>query len=91
MLSLTIVQPNLQLWIYQKKCWLAKERQVYKALHQSNLEDSQVFSHSTNFDAIIAAGVFAYAHAGVEVLNNLFGLLKEEGLLLLTGHDWRIC
>ena len=68
---------------------IAKERQVYKALHQCNLED-EIFSNSVNFDAIIAAGVFAYAHAGVEVLNNLFGLLKEEGFFLLTiREDYR--
>ncbi|MEQ9001019.1 MAG: class I SAM-dependent methyltransferase [Coleofasciculus sp. B1-GNL1-01] len=74
----------------EKMLAIAKERQVYKALHQSNLEDSKLFSHSTNFDAIIAAGVFAYAHAGAEVLNNLFGFLKEEGLFLLTiREDYR--
>ena len=68
---------------------IAKERQVYKSLHQCNLED-EIFSNSVNFDAIIAAGVFAYAHAGVEVLNNLFGLLKEEGFFLLTiREDYR--
>ena len=42
------------------------------------------------FDAIIAAGVFAYAHAGVKVLNNLFGLLREDGIFLLTiREDYR--
>ncbi|NEN95811.1 MAG: class I SAM-dependent methyltransferase [Moorea sp. SIO3I7] len=74
----------------EKMLAIAKERQVYKALHQCNLEDSQIFSNSVTFDAIIAAGVFAYAHAGVEVLNNLFGLLKEEGIFLLTiREDYR--
>ncbi|MGB3513340.1 MAG: class I SAM-dependent methyltransferase [Microcoleaceae cyanobacterium] len=69
---------------------IAKEKQVYKALHQCNLEDNSMFSNSTNFDAIIAAGVFAYAHGGVEVLNNLFSLLKEEGIFLLTiREDYR--
>ena len=74
----------------EKMLAIAKERQVYKALHQCNLEDSQLFSHSVTFDAIITAGVFAYAHAGAEVLNNLFGFLKEEGLFLLTiREDYR--
>ncbi len=69
---------------------IAKERQVYQSLHQCNLEDDYIFSNSANFDAIIAAGVFAYAHAGVEVLNNLFSLLKEEGIFLLTiREDYR--
>ncbi|NEQ75306.1 MAG: class I SAM-dependent methyltransferase [Okeania sp. SIO2C9] len=74
----------------EKMLAIAKEREVYKALHHSNLEDSQIFSNSVTFDAIIAAGVFAYAHAGLEVLNNLFGLLKEEGIFLLTiREDYR--
>ena len=69
---------------------IAKEREVYQSLHQCNLEDDYIFSNSANFDAIIAAGVFAYAHAGVEVLNNLFSLLKEEGIFLLTiREDYR--
>ncbi|MCL2924581.1 MAG: class I SAM-dependent methyltransferase [Trichodesmium sp. MAG_R04] len=74
----------------EKMLAIAKEREVYKALHQSNLEDSQMFSNSVTFDAIIAAGVFAYAHAGVKVLNNLFCFLKEEGIFLLTiREDYR--
>ncbi|NEO80256.1 beta-eliminating lyase-related protein [Moorena sp. SIO4G3] len=74
----------------EKMLAIAKERQVYKALHQCNLEDSQIFSNLANFDAIIAAGVFAYAHAGVKVLNNLFCFLKEEGIFLLTiREDYR--
>ena len=69
---------------------IAKEKQVYKALHQCNLEDNSMFSNSTNFDVVIAAGVFAYAHAGVGILNNLFSLLKEEGIFLLTiREDYR--
>ena len=74
----------------EKMLSIAKERQVYKSLHQGNLEDNSIFSDSANFDAIIAAGVFAYAHAGVEVLNNLFNLLKKEGIFLLTiREDYR--
>lgn len=69
---------------------IAQERQVYKALHECNLEDLSMFSNPANFDAVIAAGVFAYAHAGVEVLNNLFSLLKEEGIFLFTiREDYR--
>ena len=74
----------------EKMLAIAKEREVYKALHQCNLEDSQIFNNSVTFDAIIAAGVFAYAHAGVKVLNNLFGLLREDGIFLLTiREDYR--
>ncbi len=74
----------------EKMLAIAKEREVYKVLYQCNLEDSQIFSNSVTFDAIIAAGVFAYAHAGLEVLNNLFCFLKEEGIFLLTiREDYR--
>ena len=69
----------------------AKEKQVYQSLHQGNLEDGSIFDNSVKFDVIIAAGVFAYAHAGVEVLNNLFSLLKSEGIFLLTiRSDYRL-
>ena len=69
---------------------IAKEKQVYKTLHQGNLEEPSIFSNSTNFDVVIAAGVFAYAHAGIEILNNLFSLLKEEGIFLFTiREDYR--
>ncbi|NEP85792.1 MAG: class I SAM-dependent methyltransferase [Okeania sp. SIO2C2] len=73
----------------EKMLEIAREKQVYKNLYQGNLE-SAFLSNSVSFDVIITAGVFAYAHAGVEVLNNLFGLLKEEGILLLTiREDYR--
>ena len=69
---------------------IAKKKQVYKTLHQCDLADDSMFSNSVNFDVVIAAGVFAYAHAGVEILHNLFSLLKEEGFFLLTiREDYR--
>lgn len=47
---------------------IATEKQVYQSLYQGDLADVSIFSDSVNFDAIITAGVFAYAHARVEVL-----------------------
>ena len=74
----------------EKMLAIAKDRKVYKRLYQGNLEDNSIFRDSANFDAIIAAGVFAYAHAGVEILHNLFSLLKKEGLFLFTiREDYR--
>ncbi len=68
---------------------VAKEKQVYKNLYQGNLEEA-FLSDPVKFDVIITAGVFAYAHAGVEVLNNLFSFLKSEGIFLLTiREDYR--
>ena len=71
----------------EKMLAIAAEKQVYQSLHQGNLEDASILSDSVKFDAIITAGVFAYAHAGVEVLNNLFRFLKEEGIFLLTIRE----
>jgi predicted TPR repeat methyltransferase len=62
----------------------ARKKQVYKALHQCNLEDPEIFAKEETFDAIAAAGVFAYAHAGVPVLHNLFRLLKRGGVFVVT-------
>ena len=73
----------------EKMLEVAREKQVYKNLYQGNLE-SAFLSDFVTFDVIITAGVFAYAHAGVEVLNNLFGFLKSEGIFLLTiREDYR--
>lgn len=68
---------------------VAEKKQVYKELSQCNLEDSQAFAKET-FDAILATGVFAFAHAGVAVLDNLFGFLKQDGVLVMTiREDYR--
>ncbi|HAC65789.1 MAG TPA: hypothetical protein DCF68_20230 [Cyanothece sp. UBA12306] len=74
----------------EKMLAIAQEKQVYKSLYQGNLEDQSLFADSVDFDVIITAGVFAYAHAGVEVLNNLFRFLKKKGIFLLTiREDYR--
>lgn len=67
----------------QEMLAVAKKKQVYKEFYQCNLEDSEAFAKET-FDAIVATGVFALAHAGVAVLHNLFGFLKPEGFLVMT-------
>ena len=65
----------------------AKKKQVYKALYQSPLDNTQSFATVESFDAIVAAGVFADAHAGVEALQNLFNLLKKQGIFVLTMRE----
>lgn len=73
----------------EKMLALAKAKNVYQNLHQGNLEES-IFEAPTSFDVIIAAGVFAYGHAGVKVLSNLFDFLREDGLFFLTiRQDYR--
>ena len=63
---------------------MARQKQVYKALHKCDLENPQLFDSVDQFDAIIAAGVFAFGHAGAGILNNLFRFLKPGGLFILT-------
>lgn len=65
----------------------ARQKQVYKALYQSCLENTESFATAESFDAIISVGVFADAHAGVEALKNLFNLLKEQGIFVLTMRE----
>lgn len=63
---------------------VARNKQVYRALHQGNLEEPLKFAATENFDAIIAVGVFTFGHVPIEALYNLFPLLKTGGYFLLT-------
>lgn len=73
----------------EKMLALAKEKNIYQDLYQGNLEEP-IFGNLISFDVIIAGGVFAHAHAGPKVLNNLFTPLKDQGLFLLTiRQDYR--
>jgi predicted TPR repeat methyltransferase len=74
----------------EKMLAIARAKQVYQQLYQGNLEDPGILQNSEPFAAIVAAGVFAYAHAGTGILNNLFRFLKVGGLFLLTiREDYR--
>jgi len=66
---------------------IASQKQVYKALYHYDLQDGRSVFPDESFDAIVAAGVFAYAHAGVDVLHNLIPLLKKGGLFLMTIRE----
>jgi predicted TPR repeat methyltransferase len=74
----------------EKMLAIAAEKQVYRSLHQGDFKNPSIFNGSAKFKAIVAAGVFANAHADAEVLNNLFRFLTEEGLFALTiREDYR--
>lgn len=45
------------------------------------------FSAAVKKYGILAAGVFAHAHVGVTVLQNLFRFLQREGVFLLTIRE----
>jgi len=63
---------------------VASKKQVYTALHQWNLEDTKLFCEEETFDAILAVGVFTFAHADPTALRNLNRLLKTGGFFVLT-------
>ncbi|NES23760.1 MAG: methyltransferase domain-containing protein [Symploca sp. SIO3E6] len=63
---------------------VARKKQVYKTLHQGNLEVPLNFCSSSSFDAIIAVGVFTFGHTSPEGLQNLDPLLKSSGYFVLT-------
>jgi len=63
---------------------VARKKQVYRSLHQGNLEETLKFAGTETFDAIVTVGVFTFGHAPIEALYNLFPLLKAGGYFLLT-------
>ena len=63
---------------------IAREKQLYKALLEVNLEKPLNFSPQESFDAILAIGVFTYGHASPTGLYHLLPLLKPGGIFILT-------
>lgn len=63
---------------------VAKEKQVYDALYQADLEKPLTFFEPETFEVIVAVGVFTYGHAAPDALANLFQLLKLNGFFILT-------
>ncbi len=63
---------------------VARNKQVYQALYQGDLESPLNFAEPNSFDAIITVGVFTFGHAHPQGLKNLFSLLKSTGYFLLT-------
>ena len=62
----------------------ARNKQVYKALQQANLEEPLTLFDKESFDAILAIGVFTYGHASPAGLHHLLPLLKPAGIFILT-------
>jgi predicted TPR repeat methyltransferase len=61
----------------------AKERDVYRALHQGVLGDRLVFADDA-FGAIVAAGVFTAGHAPPSSFDELLRVTRSEGLVIFT-------
>ena len=70
--------------ISERMLEMAREKQVYSAFHQANLEEPLTFSEVETFDVIMAIGVFTYGHASSAGLDNLLPLLKPKGLFMVT-------
>lgn len=66
---------------------IAASKKAYKSIEQVNLEDDVAVKRLGRFDIVIATGLFAYAHAGVTILENLFESIKSGGLFVVTIRD----
>ena len=66
---------------------IAASKKVYNSLEQVNLEDNVAVKRLGTFDIVIATGLFAYAHAGATILQNLFESIESRGLFIVTIRD----
>jgi ubiquinone/menaquinone biosynthesis C-methylase UbiE len=63
---------------------VARNKQVYSALHQVNLEEPITCFDKETFNGTLAIGVFTYGHSSPAGLYNLLPLLKKGGIFVLT-------
>lgn len=65
---------------------VAKSKNIYKNIHIADIEMPLLFDDA-QFDAMIAVGVFTYAHANLSALKNLNNHLNIHGYFILTIRD----
>jgi len=65
---------------------VAKEKNVYSALHQLAMGDPLPFADG-RFAGIISAGVFTSGHVGTEGLGELIRICRPGGVIVLTVKD----
>lgn len=63
---------------------VARQKQVYTALYQGNLEEPLSFASEASYDAILSVGVFTFGHVHPRALKSLSSLLKSGGYFVLT-------
>ncbi|WP_316861357.1 class I SAM-dependent methyltransferase [uncultured Cohaesibacter sp.] len=64
----------------------AEKKQIYKALHQIDLNDTVPFEDG-QFDAVTCVGTFTTSHVKPEALNELIRITRKGGLICMTVRD----
>ena len=64
----------------------AKKKNVYRNLYERDLT-KPVFETEAPYDALITIGTFTHGHLGIEVLNNLFPLVKTDGYFVIAVNE----
>ena len=64
----------------------AKKKNVYRNLYERDLT-KPVFETEAPYDALITIGTFTHGHLGIEVLDNLFPLVKTDGYFVIAVNE----
>ena len=61
----------------------AAKKKIYRNLYERDLTQS-IHGALTPYDALITIGTFTHGHLGVEVLSNLFPLVRKDGYFVIA-------
>lgn len=64
----------------------ARKKDVYRNLYERDLT-KPVSGTEAPYDALITIGTFTHGHLGIEVLDNLFPLVKTEGYFVIAVNE----
>lgn len=66
---------------------MAAAKGVYRTLLQANLERPEALEEAGRFDAVVATGVFTFAHAAPSALHALDRALAPGGIVAITARQ----
>ena len=64
----------------------ARKKDVYRNLYERDLT-KPVSGTDAPYDALITIGTFTHGHLGIEVLDNLFPLVKTDGFFVIAFNE----
>ena len=64
----------------------ARKKGIYRNLYERDLTKS-VIDVDVPYDALITIGTFTHGHLGVEVLDNLFPLVSQDGYFVIAVNE----
>ena len=64
----------------------ARKKGIYRNLYERDLTKS-VIDVDAPYDALITIGTFTHGHLGVEVLDNLFSLVSQDGYFVIAVNE----